>query len=167
MVQCFKSKPGTHYDLAVKKYIDLVPKWGNVIDEVAELLAENVTKIAFEPKELWVDSSEIKFLENRKLFTKDGRLKSNTKRAKEIRKAYLDIVESQGLTEFRELRMINFSYGVMRSRGQKLESYISSEGDIYFRADFDLAKRSDGSVESITEVQYQEKYLKELKKNEK
>src|SRR5699024_1995190 len=104
--------------------------------------------------------------ENRNLFKIDGQLKANTKKSKKILDGYLEIIEECGLSGFMELRLINFTYGVMRVRGQKLESFKTSEDDVYYKADFDLEKKTNGLVEPITEVEYEEKYLTELKKRE-
>jgi len=88
-------------------------------------------------------------------------------KAKSINEEYKNILSDVGLNDYEELRYINFAYGVMRMRGQKLESFRTSENDIFYKADFDLVKRTDGLVEPITEIQYEEKYLEELKKQEK
>lgn len=62
------------------------------------------------------------------------------------------------------LSIINFSYGMLRRNGENLESFVTSDHDLYYKADFDLKARSSGLVEPITEIEYQEKYLEELKK---
>lgn len=164
MNQCFKIKRGTDYDKAIKNHFELLPKWENVYKEVSSLLGEDVTNLAFIPDELYIDLTEIKNPENKKLFTKDGKLKGNLKKANDIREEYKKIIEKLGLSGFEELRFINFAYGVMRTRGQNLESYRTSENDIYYKADFDLEQKTKGLVIPVTEIEYQEKYLKELKK---
>lgn len=52
----------------------------------------------------------------------------------------------------------------MRSSNQHLESYVTSDYDIYYKADFNLEKKTGGLVIPITELEYQETYLQELKK---
>jgi hypothetical protein len=165
--QCFKSKRGTKYDRALKKHFSMLPKWEIVFDKVGEILDEKITRMAFETDELYLDISGIKKEENKKLFTKDGRLKKNSNRAKSVLGLYKDTIQDEGLSEFQDLRLINFTHGIMRLRGQKLESFKTSKDDIYFKADFDLESKSNGSVEPISEIEYEEKYLEELKNREK
>ncbi|GAV11475.1 hypothetical protein [Paenibacillus sp. NAIST15-1] len=160
----FKIKQGTKYDKAVKEHFKLRKLWTNVFPLVSELLSEQITRIARHPDDLYIDTSEIKNEENKKLFNREGKLKSNTKRAKEIHEEYKRIIQKVGLTEFRDLGTINFIYGVMRLSGEHLKSYRTSDDDIYYECDFDLEKRSNGLVVPITEIEYQEKYLEELKK---
>lgn len=167
-IYCFKSIPDSAYGKAMKEYFELLPLWADVVDRVGELLGKEITKMAHEVEELWIDTDEVD-KETAKLFTKDGKLKKNSKLANNIRKEYLKIVEDVGLKDFKDTRYINFVYGVMRtSRQQTLESFRSSENDIYFKADFDLLGRekSNGSIEPISQIQYEEKYLEELKKRE-
>lgn len=168
----YKIRPGTPYDAAVKKHFELRIKWSEVYPKVSELLGEKITRLALVIDKLYVDLSEIKKDENKKLFNKDGCLKSNSKKAKEVFESYKAILKDVGLSEFEELRMINFVYGVMRYSGEELTSFVTSESDIYYEADFDLEKRSSRSsfgeslVIPITEIEFQEKYLEELKKTQ-
>jgi hypothetical protein len=165
--QCFKIKRGTAFDSEVKKYFILSKKWDAVYHKVSNLLGENITKLAHSIDTLVIDLSELKNEENKKLFKKTGELKSNTKKAKRILEDYKRILDNCGLAGFNELRYINFAYGIIRtSYQQHLESFRSSENDIYYKADFNLEKKSNGMVEPITQIQYEEKYLEELKKRE-
>lgn len=164
--QCFKTKEGTTYALEVKKCLMLSPKWADVYPKLSELLGENITKLGQTKDYLVIDYNELTKEENKKLFKLDGQLKSNSKKAKKLYQDYLEILDSVGLSGFMELRDLNFVYGVMRMRGQSLYSFKTSELEIYFKADFDLAESSNGMVEPITEIQYEEKYLSELKKRE-
>lgn len=163
-IQCFKIKRGTDFDKAVKKHFSLLPRWNNVYSRVGKLLGENITKLALVKDELCIDYSELTKEENKKMFKKDGTLRANLKSSKQLMNLYRDVIEEEGLSEFEELRRINFSYGVMRTSGQRLESFRTSEADIYYKADFNLEKRTGGLVVPITEVEYEEKYLEELKK---
>lgn len=165
---CFKSVPESAFGQAVKKYVEQLPKWTEVLNEVSEILEQPIAKIAREAGELWVDLDEI-HPDNLALFTKDGKLKKNSKRANEIRGKYLRAVSDAGLKEFQDLHVINFIYGTMRtSRAQSLVSFMSSEKEIYFKANFDMIGRekSTGYIEPITEIQFEEKYLAELKGRE-
>lgn len=162
--QCFKIKRGTDYDKAVKKHFELLPLWNKVYREVSKLLGENITKLAYSTEELYIDPTELTKPENKKLFTKEGKLKANLKKAKTIREEYKKIIEQLGLTEYEELRFINFAFGVMRTRGQQMEMFRTSENDIYYKTDFDLERKTEGLVIPISEIEYQEKYLDELKK---
>ncbi|MGG1659488.1 hypothetical protein [Brevibacillus sp. NRS-1366] len=165
MIQCFKIKHGTKYDRAVKKYIEQRPKWANVIKRMAELLEEEkLTQIVLSVDKLWINIEQLTKEDIKKLFNKDGKVKSNSNRAKELNKQYKQIIADEGLSDFQDVRLINFCYGVMRLQGQKLESFFTSEGGIYFKADFDLENRSNGMVAPISEIEYEEKYLEELKK---
>ncbi|WP_379354847.1 MULTISPECIES: hypothetical protein [unclassified Paenibacillus] len=166
MYQCFKTVRGTDFDKAVKKHFEQKPKWKDVISKVGELLNEKINEMGLAPDNLWVNTREIHREENKKLFTKEGKLKTNSKRAKEIYNQYRNIVKETGLNDFQELRLIKFCYGVMRLQGQYLDSFVDSEYDIYYKADFDLAKRSKGLVTPISEIEYEEKYLEELKKGQ-
>lgn len=168
----YKIKPGTAYYVAVKQHFDLKEKWTEVFPKVSELLGESITRLAMVTDMLYVDLAEIKKDENKKLFNKNGCLKSNSKKAKKLHEDYIAILSEVGLKDFKELRVINFIYGVMRYSGEELSSFVTSENDIYYEADFDLEARSTRSssgkslVIPITEIEYQEKYLEELKKQE-
>lgn len=164
--QCFKIKRGTDYDKAVKEHFSLLPKWNKMIPKVAELLAEDITRIAFVTDQLYIDVNELKDEESKKLFTSDGKLKQNTKKSKQLLVDYKETVEEVGLKEFQELRLINFAYGVLRLRGQNMESFVTTDDDIYYKTNFNLEERSNGLVEPITEIEYEEKYLEELKNKE-
>jgi len=164
--KCFKIKRGTGYDKAIKKHFELLPKWNQVFDKVSELLGEKITRLAFSVDYLKIDPNELTKEENKKLFKKDGVLKNNTKKAKSIFEEYKKIIDEVGLSEYEELRYINFRYGVMRTHGQYLKSFRTSENDIYYKADFDLERKTNGLVIPISEIEYEEKYLEELKKQE-
>lgn len=164
MNQCFKIKRGTNYDKAIKKHLEQRPLWKNVFAKIGALLNENITEMALVVDELWINTNQLTRDENKKLFNKNGKLKSNTKRAREIIGAYKKIIADEGLTDFQGLQTINFMYGVMRLQGQHLESFVTSENDIYYKTNFNLEERTRGLVESITDIEYEEKYLEELKK---
>jgi hypothetical protein len=164
--QCFKIKRGTEYDKAVKGHFSLLPKWENVFAKVGELLGEEITRLGFTTENLLLVPDELSKDENKKLFKQDGYLKNNTKKAKSVFHDYQKIIEDLGLSEWEELRFINFKYGAMRMRGQNLESFRTSEDDIYYKADFDLEEKTNGMVTPISLIEYEEKYLEELKKQE-
>lgn len=165
-VQCFKIKRGTKYDQAVKKHFSSLVRWKNVIRKIGELLGESITKIAQHPGELYLDLNELKNEENKKLFTKEGKLKGNVKKAKQLSLKYKNIIDEEQLTDFQALGHINFTYGVMRYERQQLKYFVTSDDDIYYKADFNLGERAKGLVIPITEIEYEEKYLEELKKRE-
>ncbi len=164
--QCFKIKRGTEFDKSVKHHFELADKWENVFPRVSELLDEEITMMVLTADNLIIELDEVKKPENKNLFKKDGALKRNLKEANQLRRFYKEIIKDEGLEDYEELRYINFVYGVMRRRGEELVSFRTSENDIYYKADFDLEKRSQGNVIPISEVEYQEKYLEEIKKNE-
>jgi|SRR5690625_102436 len=164
--QCFVIKRGTDFHEAVKEHFELLPRWSEVFEQVSILLGEEITKMTFDPDNLKIVPRELTNEDIKKLFTKDGRLKKNLKRSNELRKAYLEIIKEVGLTHFEDLSRINFSHGVMRLQGQSLESFRTTENDVYYKADFDLAARSEGQVVPISEIEYSETYLNELKKRE-
>lgn len=171
-MQYFKSKPGTSYDKKIKKYFALSDKWKKVMfKKVSKLLGEKITRMAFDPNELYIDVSQLKNEENKRLFTKDGKLKANNKKANEIREKYIEIVAEEGLQETEDLNKINFSHRIVRygnlGNPDHIRSFVTSEKDIYFETDFDLEERSNGSVVRITAIEYHEKYLEEIKKQEK
>lgn len=161
--QCFKIVRGTKYDEAVKEHFNLRPRWSNVLKSLKSLLGENIEQMALTTDRVMVEADEIIKDENKKLFTKNGVLKTNTKKGKQIFSQYEQILKEEGLSDYKELGVINFMYGIMRYQGQHLESFKTSENDIYYKADFDLEKRVKGLVEPISEIEYEEKYLEELK----
>ncbi|WP_372011427.1 hypothetical protein NBRC13296_12780 [Paenibacillus chitinolyticus] len=165
MRQFFKIKPGTKYDQAIKKHFAQKPRWSNVMKKVGELLGENITSMGLCRDQLWLDSAQLNNQENKKLLNKVGELKVNTKRAKEVLEQYKKFILEEELDDFEELRVINFIYGVNRVAGQELSYYITQDFDIYYETDFDLAQKTSGLVVPITEIEYQEKYLEELKKS--
>ena len=163
-VQCFVIKRGTNFDRDIKEHFGLRDKWENVFPRVSELLGEKITEMALDTDELVISLDEIKNEQTKKLFTKNGVLRKNLKASNQLRKDYQRIIQEEGLKRYRELRFINFVYGVMRLSGQMLESFVTDEHDVYYRADFDLEKKTNGLVTPISEVEYQETYLNELKK---
>ena len=164
--QCFKIKRGTDFDKDIKQHFELFNNWGNVLDKVSELLDEKITKLAFDPHRFIIDPFEITDVETRKLFKKDGEVKKNSGKAKELLNKYIQITKEEGLENYTDLRLINFAHGAMRTAGQSLESFKTSENDIYYKCDFDLEKSTGGSVVPITEIEYEEKHLEELKKRD-
>ncbi|MMZ64631.1 hypothetical protein D1872_269770 [compost metagenome] len=166
----FRSNQGTEYDIAVRKHYDLYPKWRVVYEKLSELLDEKITMLVRTKDYLQIDYSELTKDGNKKLFKKDGRLKANSKKAKEIDAEYQKIIQEAGLEEFKPLGLINFTYGVYRLEGESLKSFVTSENGIFFEASFDLEERAKNtggnSVVPITAIEYQEKYLEELKKAE-
>jgi len=163
MIQCFKMKKGTEYAKAVEQYFELRPKWKGVFQRLNDYLGENIKSMRLDPAILEIETNDLTKEENKKLFTKDGRLKKNSNEAKELGKIYKSIISDLGLSIFKSLSYINFCYGVMRMSGEELESYTDDDGVIYFKADFDLVKRSGNAVEPITEIEYQEHYLELIK----
>lgn len=167
ILQYFKIKNDTEFDKAVKKHLVMLPNWKQVYGKLSELLGEKITLLVQASDYLQIDYSEIKKEENKKVFKKDGSLRANSKKAKEVLAAYKTIIEECGLKGFESLGHINFCYGVMRFQGETMKSFKTSEHDIYYETNFDLEERSKGLVVPITDVEYQEKYLEELKKNKK
>lgn len=168
----YKIKRGTKYDLAVKKHFELNKNWKQVYGKLSEALGETITKMVQHPKFLTIDPTELTKDENKKAFKKDGSLKGNSKKAKEIAEQHKKIIEECGLAEYENLGTINFIYGVMRYSGESLKTFRTSEFDLYYKADFDIDERSkrtnrgESLLEEITEVEYTEKYLEEIKKKE-
>jgi hypothetical protein len=166
-LQYFKIKNGTDFDLAVKKHLNMLPNWKQVYGKLSELLDEKITLLVHASSYLQIDLSEITKEENKKIFKKDGSLRANSKKAKEVLTAYKNIIEECGLNGFESLGHINFCYGVMRFQGETMKSFKSSEHDIYYETNFNLEERSKGLVIPITDIEYQEKYLEELKKTKR
>jgi hypothetical protein len=162
-LQYFKIKNGTDYDKAVKKHLNMLPKWKAVYEKLSELLDEKITMLVQVPDYLKIEYSELKKEENRKLFKKDGTLRANSKKAKEILATYKQIIDESGLIGYESLGHINFCYEVMRLNGESMKSFKTSEQDIYYETSFNLEERSKGLVVPITDIEYQEKYLEELK----
>lgn len=166
----YKIIRGTKYDQAVKKHFELNKQWRQVYGMLSDMLGEKITKMVQHPKFLTIDLTEITKEENKKAFKKDGSLKGNSKKAKQIAEQYNQIIEECGLTEYENLGTINFIYGMMRYSGETLKTFKTSEYDLYYKADFDMderSKRTNGGeslIEEITEVEYTEKYLEEIKK---
>lgn len=163
---CFKIKSGTLFDKEVKKHFELLDNWKKVFEELSEYLGETITELVFTTETLIINPEEITHPDIKKLFRKDGRIKSNSNKAKEVLNQYRIILAKNGLEYFKELRMINFVHGVTRRRGEDLESFRTSDNGIYYKASFDLEKRSNGCVVPISEIEYEETYLNELKKRE-
>lgn len=166
----FRSIQGTEYDIAVKKYYDLYPKWKVVYEKLSELLDEKITMLVRTKDYLQIDYSELTKDDNKKLFKKDGKLKANSKKAKEIEAEYQKIIHEAGLEEFIPLSRINFTYGIYRLEGESMKIFVTGENGIFFEASFDLEERAKSlggnSVSPITAIEYQEKYLEVLKKAE-
>lgn len=162
----YKIKPDTAYAKEVEKYLDLRSLWKDAYPKVSELLGEEVQAIAFTTDNLYVEYKELKNEENKKMFRKDGGLKAAGKRAKETLIGFKKIISDLGLTEFENLGHVNFKYGVMRYSGEVLKSFRTRDKQMYYEANFDLEKRSKGLVIPISEVEYRERYLEELKQSE-
>lgn len=164
--QCFKAVRGTGYQQEIQKNQNLRKNWKIVRDRIAELLGEDIDRMALTPKELWLEMSEIKNEKTRALFTKQGKLKSNSKAAKELQAKYAEIISEYGLSEYRDGSMSGLIHGIYRLAGETLERFTTAEGDIYFKANFDLSLGRTELVSPISEIEYQEAYLAELKKTE-
>lgn len=167
----FKIKRGTEYHTAVKKHFELNKQWKQVYEKLSEALGEKITRLVQHPKFLTIDPTELAKEENKKAFKKDGTLKANSKKAREIEEHYKLIIQEAGLEEYENLGTINFIYGVMRYHGETLKTFRTSEFDLYYQANFDVADRAKNTsgdiLEEISEVEYTEKYLEEIKKKEK
>lgn len=163
-IQCFRSIKDSNYHRDVQQYFELHPRWNHVIDKVAVMLDEPISAIAFNTKDLYVNVDEIAKQDIKDLFTKDGKLARNRKLANAYHTQYQGIISEEGLEQYKELPLINFSYGLMRMRGQSLQGFADEEGIIYFKCDFDLAKGNENNVEPITHIEYEEKHLDILKK---
>ncbi len=164
--QCFVIKKGTNFDKEVKNHFKLRDQWDDVFERISNLLGEKITRMAFSASRFIIDPSELTNEDNKKLFKKDGELKSNSNKAKDLLEKYKEIIREEGLSEYEELRHINFRYRVMRTQGQDMESFVTSENDIYYKTNFDLEKKTNGLVVPISEIEYEETYLNELKKRE-
>ncbi len=163
----FKSIDESSYGKKLKRYFELVPKWNEVINRVGTILNEDITKIARDPEDLYIDIDELQG-DTKNLFTKEGRLKKNLNEAKEMKEIYLEIIEDVGLSEYVDLYLINFFHGIIRTNDQqRIESFISSDGVNYIKANYNLLDRdkSSGSIEPISEIEFEETYLKELKRS--
>ena len=161
--QCFKSVAGTEYNEEVKKHYEDREKWRTVINQVGEMLNEQITRMALAPKDLYLDLEEVKNEELLKLFTKNGKLKTTTKEAREYKKSYTKIVKENDLEDYQEMGLTNFKYGIMRFAGETMESFVAVDGITYFKTNFNLADRAKGVVEPVSEIEYEETYLAELK----
>lgn len=163
----YKMKEDSAYGKAVKKHFRQLKTWDKeIFPWLQEALGENVKRMGITREDLYVDVSELEKEENIKLFKKDGSLKKNTKRGKELKREFEETLEEHGLEDFEELRMLHFVYGAMRRQGETMEMFITSDHVIHYKADFDLIDRTNGAVEEITEVEYQETYLEEIKKRD-
>lgn len=162
----YKIKPGTAYAKEIEKYFEMKPLWKGVYKKVSELLGEQVEALAHTTDNLYVEFHELKNEDNKKMFKKNGCLKTNSKRAKETLIRYKEIIKELGLSEYQTIGHINFKYGVMRYSGEELRSFGTHEKQMYFEASFDLEKRSRELVIPISEVEYREKYLEVLKQSE-
>lgn len=160
----YKVDPESNYGKDAKQYWLDVEKWANVIRRVAELLDDPITKVARDAKKLFVDRDELT-RDNKKLFTIDGRLKENSKKALEIKDAYLAIIQEEGLTDWKDIQIVNFTYGVMRtSTSQKLSMFFDTEGRFYIKANYNLTLDESEKLQSIDEVEYEEIRLDTIKK---
>lgn len=165
-IRCFRAKEDSKFDKDIKAYYKSYPRWTNVLTRLAHLLGEELTGLATEPNDLRLDPKELKKEENRKLFKQNGMIKKNSKEAKKLFADYQDIVKDEGLANFMDLRNITFAYGTMRRQGQHLERFITSDGRIYFKADFDMINNYGNAkiiLEEISQVEYEEVHLAELK----
>lgn len=166
----FKIKRGTKYHEAVLNHFQLNKQWKQVYEKLSEVLDEKITKLVQYPRFLTIDPTELTKDENKKAFKKDGTLKAKSKKAKEIEEQYKLIIHEAGLEEYENLGTINFIYGVMRYQGETLKTFKTSQYDLYYKADFDVAGRAKNTsgdiLEEISEVEYTEKYLAEIKKKE-
>lgn len=163
---CFKTVEGTEYHNKVKDFLSTRKRWAIALGKLGEFLGEELTRISQHTDALRIDLDEIKDPANKKLFKKDGTLKQNLKAAKEVQKEFKKIIDECGLTDFEPLGTINFKHGIMRFQGETLDSFATSDLHIYYKANFDLQKRAGDLVEKVSLIEYQEKYLEELKKLE-
>lgn len=164
--QYFKIKRGTNFHKDVVECLNSRDKWKVMFDLVSEVLGQKITRMAFDPEALIIDLNEIEDVEVRKLFKKNGALKKNSNEAKRVESSYKNYIDHLGLSNYKDLTLISFIYGAMRRQGQQLERFITSEKDIFYKADFDLEKETKGLVIPITAIEYHETHLAEIKKYE-
>ncbi|MGV6935864.1 hypothetical protein ACWA2B_10155 [Paenibacillus sp. CMM36] len=153
-IQYFKIKQGTKYYELVKQHLATILKWKPIYAKVSELLDEEIDLMVQTPKHLQVEYSQLKKEENKKIFKENGTLKSNTKKGKEIEAAYKEIIKEAGLEKYESLIYIYFCDIVIRHLGENIGKFKIYEGEIYCEANFDLEKRTEGSIVQITEEEY-------------
>jgi len=162
---CYKAKLGSEFYLDARKSMTQRGEWKKVIDEVNKLLGESIKTIRPSIAILWLDNDELTTEENKKLFTNEGKLKKNNKKAKRLNEEYIQIVGQLGLSDYKDIGIIEFIHGVYSLRGESVERYVSLDQELYYKTDFNLEERSKGNFIPITEIEYQEKYLEDLKKS--
>ncbi|MCY9592341.1 hypothetical protein PC41400_15045 [Paenibacillus chitinolyticus] len=162
---CYKAKSGSEFYLDARKSMTQRGEWKKVINEVNKLLGESVKSIWPSTNILCLDVRELSKDENKKLFTNEGRLRKNDKKAKDYNSEYIKILNRFGLSNYEDIKLVEFKHGICSLGGESLERYISLDKEIYYKADFNLEKRSQGNFDLITEIEYQEKYLEDLKKS--
>lgn len=95
-------------------------------------------------------------------FKKDGIAKKNAF----VHKRYLELVTQEGLTNFKDMRLIHFTYGVMKtSMRQSLKRFIADDVH-YIETDAEFSERELAHLEEISEVEFRQIHLDALKKAE-
>lgn len=158
----YKAVKGTEYYKALQKHFKQQKLWGSMYEKVSAIIGQELKQLGYSSETLFVNVGEIEDEDTQKLFTKDGKLKNNSNRAKEIREQYLAAIAEVGLEGYMELSKVNFIYGIGRTRSQSMTSFATQDGNVYYQTDFDLTTIAKGNVVEVSEVDYHENYLNEL-----
>lgn len=100
-----------------------------------------------------------------KAFTQKGMPKKNSKLGKQIIGFYDKLVEEANLKAIEPEGLVNFSYGVMRRRGETLER-LNGLDTMYIKSDAEFRFGTLDYLEEITEAEYVKAYLVALEAKE-
>lgn len=103
--------------------------------------------------------------EQLKAFTQKGMPKKNSKLGKQIIGFYDNLVEEANLKAIEPEGLVNFSYGVMRCRGETLER-LNGLDTMYIKSDAEFRYGALEYIEEITEAEYVKAYLAALEAKE-
>ncbi|MGO3375505.1 hypothetical protein [Brochothrix thermosphacta] len=102
----------------------------------------------------------------RKLFTKEGKLKKSTKLGKVIFASYQDKLKARGLTDFTTEKRVNFAFGFYKTSREQLFHTLRNQDERYIKTDVSLSKDALQNVVEITEVDFLQAQLEIAKSRE-
>lgn len=156
----YKVKPDSSYGQALSKARSDQTKLLAISDAIRkEFHLPDTNLISTNPEMYYYPPGEVPD-EFQKQFKKDGFAKKNSA----ISKRYVEEVSAAGLAEMKGEPFINFAYGIMRtSAAQTLRRMVIDDVD-YIETNCEFSPSELSHLDEITEVDFYELRVEELKK---
>jgi hypothetical protein len=153
MSYCTVSKDGSELDKALRKQYYQDDFWTKVIESMSVHLGEKINRI-YTRTALGFPIDVIDGFndERKKMFRKDGFLKSTPKGCKILQKFYESLLDKWHLNDYQSISDIRFTFGMFRFHGESSEAYRDFEGRLYSKTSFDQTNRTSKANENLTPI---------------